>query len=636
MTLRARTLLSMLSVVTISGGICAFIGSHLLWQHLDLEARNRVQQDLNATMEFYRQRLESAGASLRYTALGERFSEAVTGRDAAYLTPRLAKVRQIAGLDMLYVTDAQGRVIHRAHREEGSGDSVGDDPLVRQVLDGADVVTGTIILSEASLRRESSELARQARIELLPTAKAAPSDTSELDGGMMLSAAAAVRDHSGRLAGVLRAGVLLNRNNELVDQVQNTVFRGERYGGKPLGTATIFQNEVRISTNVLREDGQRAIGTRVSAEVYRQVLGEGKTWLGRAWVVNDWYMSAYAPLRDVNQASIGMFYVGVQERKFRDTAIQTWATFGAVTLAGMAAAVLLAWKLAGSIAGPVRRLAQASEAIARGDFTRKVPVHSSDEIGALADSFNTMAQSLHDRDELLKQQTRQYLTRSERLAAVGRLAAGVAHEINNPLTGVLTFASLLHKEAPPGSRQQEDLQTILDATLRCRDVVKGLLNFSRKNEPQKRSCDLNSVLRDALSLTRNQAHLNQIRLVEELDDHLREVVVDPFQIQEVAVNVILNAIDAMADGGTLTVRSRRVREDQAEWAEFEVADTGCGIAPEDLDRVLDPFFTTKPPGKGTGLGLAISYGIVTEHGGEIRLASQLHQGTTVTVRLPAA
>jgi two-component system NtrC family sensor kinase len=477
---------------------------------------------------------------------------------------------------------------------------------------------------------------------MLPTAKAMPPESAELDSGMMLSAAVPVRGPNGQLVGVLRAGTLLSRNYELVDQVQNTVFRGELYRGKPLGTATVFQHDARISTNVLRQDGSRAIGTRVSAEVHRHVLDQGKEWLGRAWVVNDWYVSAYAPILDVDRKPIGMLYVGVLQRKFRDVALRTLAIFALVTMAVLLLAGLAAWKLADSISRPVRALARATEAVGRGDFSETLAAESSDEISALTRTFNAMAESLRERDELLKQRTRLQLTRSERLAAVGRLAAGTAHEINNPLTGVLTFSHMLLRDAPENSQQREDIEAIIDATTRCRDIVRGLLNFSRQNEPKKRLSNLNEVLGEALNLTRNQAHLHRVAIVEELDANLPELVIDPYQIQEVAVNTILNAVDAMSDGGTLTVRTRAVggdgrgaEEEPGRWAEFEISDTGCGIPAENLEHIFDPFFTTKPPGKGTGLGLAISYGIVTEHGGEIDVCSEPGRGTTVTVRLPA-
>jgi len=649
MRLSRRMVLSMLAVVAISGGVSAVIGGRLLWRRFRQEAERHVGQDLNAAREFYRVQLDAMGAALRYTALGERFCQAVAAQDVNYVAARLDTVRHSAGLDILYVTDARGRVVHRAHQPQASGDSVADDRLVAAVLEGAGVTTGTILVPIAALQKEDPPLVERARIRILPTPKATPSDSKELDAGMMLCAAAPLHGTDGKLLGVLRAGTLLNRNYKLVDQVQNTVFHDERYRGKPLGTATVFQNDVRISTNVLRQDGSRAIGTRVSAEVYDRVLRGGRDWLGKAWVVNDWYVSAYSPIHDMDGKPIGMLYVGVLQRKFGDVAAGTLATFALVTLSGLLLAALVAWKLSDSISRPIRALARASEAISRGEFTETVPVRSApqgigervlrtaeDEISALARIFNDMARSLQERDELLKERTRLQLTRSERLAAVGRLAAGVAHEINNPLTGVLTFSHMLLKEAPEKSQQKEDIEAIIEATTRCRDIIRGLLDFSRQNEPNKRLSNLNDVLQEALHLTRNQARLHQVTITEQRDLDLPALVIDPNQIQEVAVNVILNAIDAMPAGGTLNVRSRRVDDGGSPWAEFEISDTGCGIPEKDREHIFDPFFTTKPPGEGTGLGLAISYGIVTEHGGEIRVTSRIGQGTTVTVRLSAA
>jgi two-component system NtrC family sensor kinase len=634
MTLRGRIAYSMLAVVGISGGVSTLIGGYLLHRQLDHEARNRVQQDLNAAREFYAQRLEAMGAALRFTALGQRFTQAVAERDLSYIPAQLDAVRRKALLDVLCVTDPTGNVIWRAHQREVSGDSLAGDPLVNLVLSGQDVAAGTVLIPMADLEKEDPALARRAAIPIVPTPRAAASESTQLAEGMMLCAAAPVRTQDGRLVGVLRAGILLNRNYELVDQVRDTVFRDERYRGKLVGTATIFQHDVRVSTNVLLEDGSRAVGSRVSAEVEDYVLHQGKTWVGSAWVVNDWYISAYAPIYDTEGRGIGMIYVGVLEKKFRALTIATLTIFGLVALGGLVIAGVVLWRLADRSVRPIRKLATASAAIAQGDFSQALPVESGDAIGLLTESFNTMARSLRERDELLKERTRQYLTRSERLASIGRLAAGVAHEINNPLTGVLTFAHLLRENATEGSQEKKDLDTIIEATMRCKDIVRGLLNFSRQNEPHKRQSDLNGVLRGALNLTRNQASIHRVNIVEGLAAALPQLVIDPDQIQEVAVNVIVNAIDAMPDGGEMTVRTRSVEDNGAAWAEFEIADTGCGIPPENLERVLDPFFTTKQTGKGTGLGLAVSYGIVTEHGGQIRLASEVGRGTTVTVCLP--
>ena len=634
MALRGRIAASMLSVVAISGGGSTLVGGYLLHQHLSQQALTRVQQDLNAAREFYTHHLEMMAAALRYTAIGERFSQAVGEEDLVYLSTRLDAIRGEAELDVVYVTDSSGRVIYRAHHPDASGDSVAGDRLVGPILKGGGLTSGTMLVPLEALRKEGRALAERASIRLSPTPRAGPTDASQLAAGMMLCCAAPVRSPDGKLVGVLRAGVLLNRNYALVDQVQNTVFRNERYRGKLAGTATIFQRDVRVSTNVLRDDGTRAVGSRVSKEVCQHVLEQGKTWLGRAWVVNDWYIAAYAPIHDVDGRAAGMLYVGVVEHKFRAATVRTLTIFGLVTVTGLLAAGVVAWKLADSIARPVRGLAAAAAAIARGDPGQALPVASADEIGSLTETFNQMARSLRERDELLKEQTRQQLTRSERLASIGRLAAGVAHEINNPLTGVLTFAHLLLRDAPEHSRERKDLETIIEAATRCQQIVRGLLNFSRQSQPQKTLSDLNGVLRRALVLTRNQATIHRVNITEKLDETVPPLVLDPGQIEQVAVNVIVNAIDAMPDGGDLGVCSRAVERNGSQWAEFEIADTGCGIPAADLERVLDPFYTTKPTGQGTGLGLAVSYGIVSEHGGHIDIASEPGTGTTVTVRLP--
>jgi len=624
----------MLSVVAVSGVISAIVGGHLLWKHLAQDAQDRMQEDLNAAREFYNGRAKEMEASLRYTALGERFAEAVRKKDTAYLAPRLDAVRRSANMDLLSVTDGEGRVILRAHKPDFAGDSLAEEPLIRLALGGRDVVSGTLLVPLEALKREWPALAERARISVVPTPRAGPPEEEVLSRGMTLCAAAAVRDAQGELVGVLRASTLLNRNQYLVDHVQNTVFRDERYRGKLLGAVTIFQSDVRISTTYRTEDGLRGFGTRASSGVYETVVGRGEPWIGSAWVVEEPYITAYSPIKDINGKAVGMLGIGVLERKFRDAAWNTIGAFAMVVIGALGAGALVAWRLASSISRPVARLVEASSAVAHGDFAQTLPVGSADEIGALAQTFNTMARSLKERDELLKEQTRQHLTRSERLASIGRLAAGVAHEINNPLTGVLTFSHMVLKSLPDGSQEKEDVETIIEASTRCRDIVRGLLNFSRQNKPERTLSDLNDVLREALNLTRNQASMNRVNIVEELNESLRHLVIDPNQIEEVAVNLIVNAIDAMPDGGDLTVHTRSVQEDGAAWTLFEISDSGCGIPASDLEHIFDPFFTTKETGKGTGLGLAISYGIVAEHGGKIAVSSEVDRGTTVTVRLP--
>jgi len=222
------------------------------------------------------------------------------------------------------------------------------------------------------------------------------------------------------------------------------------------------------------------------------------------------------------------------------------------------------------------------------------------------------------------------LIRSENLASLGKLAAGVAHEINNPLTGILTNASLMLEDLPPDDPRRPDLQTIVDETLRCRTIVKGLLDFARQTQPQKTTLSLNKVVEDVLALVRNQASFRNIALRTALDPSLPPVMADQDQMRQVVLNIVLNASEAMAKGGELHIAS--LRDPQRGRVEVSFRDTGPGIPDDVKARLFEPFFTTKAT--GTGLGLSIAYGILERHGGEIRADSSTGHGTIITLALP--
>ncbi|HID93921.1 MAG TPA: PAS domain S-box protein, partial [bacterium (Candidatus Stahlbacteria)] len=230
------------------------------------------------------------------------------------------------------------------------------------------------------------------------------------------------------------------------------------------------------------------------------------------------------------------------------------------------------------------------------------------------------------------QQLQTQLIQSEKMASLGKLAAGIAHEINNPLTGVLTFAHFLLKKIDKNDPKREDLEVIVEGTTRCKRIVEGLLNFARQKEPQKSPCNINEVIEESLSLVEKQASFHNIKIIRELDRSLPQITVDVDQIQQVFMNIILNAQEAMPEGGFLTITTSMV--DGGQFVEIKFVDTGCGIKEEDIHRVFDPFFTTKKETKGTGLGLAVSYGIIERHKGTIEVCSELGKGSTFIVKLP--
>jgi two-component system NtrC family sensor kinase len=242
----------------------------------------------------------------------------------------------------------------------------------------------------------------------------------------------------------------------------------------------------------------------------------------------------------------------------------------------------------------------------------------------------TLEHRVQERTQEL-QRVQDQLIRAGKMAALGELAAGVAHEINNPLTGVLTFSSLMLKKADENHPWRKDLETIVQQTTRCRNIVKGLLDFARQRKPDKKEWDIHTLLDRTVTLVENQARFQNIKIVKEFKTGIPMLFVDGDQIQQVFMNILLNAADAMGgDGGNLSIKTNL----KDGLAEVSFTDTGCGISKEHLSKLFDPFFTTKETGKGTGLGLAISYGIVQSHGGDIEVESQMGKGSTFRIKLP--
>jgi len=245
-----------------------------------------------------------------------------------------------------------------------------------------------------------------------------------------------------------------------------------------------------------------------------------------------------------------------------------------------------------------------------------------------------MASSLKDRDERLKEHTEQQIMKLERLATLGQLAGGVAHEINNPLGTISIYAQMaLDELGKDNDSCKEDLKVVMKQTNRAGKIVKDLLDFARQFQPEMRTVNVNDVLEKAIAMTTHPAKLQDVRVITQLTQELPSINGDSDKLQQVFVNIIVNALQAMAKGGELTV-STRLTEDN-EFIEIEISDTGCGIPEEHLGKLFDPFFSTKEIGKGTGLGLSVSLGIVQKHNGFIDVRSKVGQGSTFIVRLPA-
>jgi len=629
-----KLILSFLIIIAVTSVIFSIVGIQIITNRIVSEAQEKVSHDLNSARVIYSSKLDYVYDVVRFTADKYLLKEALLSGNLELASKELIKVKEREGLDVLTITDKNGDVLLRSGYLGLRGDNQSHDELIQTVLSKEEPVAATSVISADDLRKESPLLTEQAYFKFIDTPMARVRPEKEETAGMMLKAAAPIFDDQNQLIGIVYGGVLLNRNFEIVDRIKQTVFQAVEYKGKDIGTATIFQEDVRISTNVLNEDGTRAIGTRIAENVYNQVMIKGEPWIGRAYVVNDWYITAYEPIRNINDQIIGILYVGILEEKYLDVKNQTIIAFMAITLFGALGSMGLSYLISLRISGPINKLASASREIAQGNLNTRVEIESTDELGELAESFNAMASALKERDEKLKEFTRTKIMESERLALIGHLAANVAHELNNPLQGIVTYSHLLLEKAPPGDSTVPSLVKITNQANRCRDIIRGLLDFSRQRKPDKTLCDVNSVLQDCLSLVENQALFHNIQIREDYAKDFPMVIIDPSQIERVFINMIINAAEAMDGGGQLTLATRFNQTDQ--FVEVQFTDTGHGIAKENLDKIFDPFFTTKETGHGVGLGLAISFGIVKEHNGTITVDSEAGKGTTFIVRLPVA
>ncbi len=633
MTIRLKlTILSIAGILVANAVISLAVLSYLQSVWLQ-EVQHRVQRNLRAARAMYEGRVRYVEGCLQAAALS---SDTLAAR-AANAAPDpsvqglLTRVRDAGSMDFVTLLDGAGRLV----AQTDSASAPGGEPLANELVDLARTTrrpaSGTVRMSGLRLQQLGASLAARARIDLLPTPEAEPSGEAACTEGLVAAAAVPLLDARGAVQGLLYGGDLLNQREDLVDLIRDSILQSSLQGEPSADTVTIFLDDVRIATNVHQADGQRAVGTRMSQQVAEAVLNRGGVWTAPAFVVNDWYVTAYEPIRDPRQQVVGALYVGLLQSPFLHKRNTLGGVLFLMVLSGTLACFLLIYFMNYLVLRPAGKVIEMARRVIRGDLSARVRIRPPGEIGVLCQAIDRMADALAEREQQLKLATSKQLHHSEKLASLGRLAAGVAHEINNPLTGVLTFAHLMKEKPNMDDQDRQDLDLIIHETTRAAEIVRGLLDFARERAVIKEPLNVNEVIVRTIRLIRNQKLFDRIVIQEELANDLPDIEGDMNQLQQVLLNLSLNACEAMASGGTLSIRT--YVEDRGVVA--ELADTGCGIKPEHLDQVFEPFFTTKPVGKGTGLGLSVSYGIMQQHGGTIELASEPGQGTTFTLVFPA-
>ena len=632
-TFRNRLIFSFLIVIVITGAFSTFIGIKLIDKSIVPGIQAKVRVDLNSGREIFQGTIDDIQDVISLTSIRFFLRERILNNDMERLNSELQKIRLRESLDILNLTDPEGNILLRTRNPEEKENNQAFKEVIKRALNGRSVITSTEIISEEELMKEGETLARRAYTKIIATSDSKLTHKNAETSGMFIVAAAPIFSEKNEILGVLYGGNLLNNNNVIIDRIRDTIYENEKYKGKDVGVVTIFQNNLRIATNIQTENGKRAIGTIVSDEAYENVLIEGNLLNKIEFEVGDWYIAAYEPIRNISGNIIGILGMGVLESKFKSMEKNALWIFLGITFGGVILAIIICYMLVNSIMGPINSLLLATRELADGNLERRIELKNApEEITELSEAFNDMVSSVKERDEKLRQRAQEEIMKSERLAMVGQLAAGVAHEINNPLGGILLFSRLLLQKAPSEGLFKENLERIEKDAKRCQKIVQGLLDFARDREPKMEPLELNDVIEKVVNLFENQALFHNIEIIKNYQSDLPVIFADSAQLQQVFVNILLNAADAMGEKGVLTINTRSSRIN--DYVEASFSDTGNGIPPDQLDRVFEPFFTTKETGQGTGLGLSISYGIIQSHGGTIKVSSQVGRGSTFAVVLP--
>lgn len=650
-SIRAKLTVALLVPLMSAIAVCWIIGASIITTRFSSQALQNVSSNLNSAHELFLGDLARLTDVIRLTSQSPEAATALVGQTADSLVAQLQTTFRNEGLAFLTVVDQFGFVRYRVGNPSAHGDSRRGDKLVADALKGV-ASSGVMVLSAERAERENHRLPAMMSLPIKPTLHARRYTKKMEDRGLFQVAAAPVLTTDGHVQGAIYGGVLLNGDRRLIDRITQVLFQRGEDGRQGSGSATIFLDDVRISTSVLDEGGSPAVGTLMSEEVFASI-SRGIPWLDTAYVLNARNFTAYEPLRDLRGAVVGALYVGVPEKPLLQLRRQVNLIFSAVlvlvTLIGVA---LSAW-LGANLSRPIRALEVGARRIASGDNLPDIAVETQDEIGSLAREFNAMKSRLRERDEenqslnrtleekvlertaQLEEKSQQLLNaqkelaQAERLAGIGLLASGVAHEINNPMAIIRGNAELLEMSVRLDDNDRSEVATIIGQVGRVERIVSNLLTFSRSRKKVVRPFILSQVLEDIISQLGHQIPLESYRIERTYEPGMPEIEGDEDQLRQVFTNLIINGLQAMEQGGVMNIFALITAEGHGL---VSISDTGPGISPELREKLFTPFFTTKA--KGTGLGLAVSYGIVRDHGGDIRVDSEPGQGATFSVLLP--
>ncbi len=641
-SIRAKLTLAIVTPLVLILILVAIAASFMINASIVEQTQKQIHNDLNAARVVLEQEQLRLYEVVRFTARSLPLVSALQAAGRTSLGTILTETKQQERLDILNITGPQGHVLFQSGSEQVTDTA---NFVVKALTEGT--FQGTVLMSAAELERESPALALRARV-YGPGSGGQPLEQR----GMLLVAAVPLLDGAGQPVGCLYGGVLLNNNLALVDRIDELVYGESEFGGSSMGSATIFLEKLRVATTVRLENGQRALGTKVSKQVAEEVLQHRGTWLDRAFVVNQWYLTAYEPIIDSKGEAIGALYVGMLEKPLLLVKINAFLTlFGLLILGSLFGGLLAGW-FARRLSQPILALAGSAKKIADGERDVSLPAADQDEIGLLTAAFADMTSALRISDQELQKLNRQLeekvaertrqleekslqlieiqkqLLRQEKLAAIGSLATGVAHEINNPTAIIRGNVEILQMSLANDADEREEVDEIMKQVERISRITQNLLSSYREQNILPEPVEIPPLLDEILEQLTHQISMTDITIKKEFAKGLPAVQGDRGRLQQVFINILLNAVQAMAGTGELSLSGRVAKR----YLQVRIADTGPGMDETVQTKIFDPFFTTKST--GTGLGLSVSYGIVQAHDGAISVSSNEEQGTVFQIDLP--
>ncbi|MFH1440890.1 MAG: cache domain-containing protein [Candidatus Omnitrophota bacterium] len=605
--LKTKILLSYLKIIVVLGISIGLLGFYLMKKNVLKRAQDQVTHDLNFAHSVY---------------FGE-LNEIKNGFKMLSLKFSLDEIKQLLGLDYVFIVN----------KDNISGVK---SEIVGQAFTANKEIGGTRLIEKQELKQLGENLYRKSEIEIKFTPKALPTDKKILDKALALEYVMPLDLENGHTQSFIYGGKIINRDFVLVDKIRNSVFENKLYDSKPLGTVTIFLDDTRIATNVLDNSGKRAIGTRVSRRVYENVVEKGKNWLDRAFVVTNWYLTGYEPIRDVHGKIIGILYVGLLEKPFIDMFRNLFFVFlGIILSAGMLSAVF-AFILAGSISRPLTDLLNTAEKISGGNLGCRAKIETPiTELNQFAESFNNMAERLNERDKSIK-------ISHEKIASLNKnyldLIGFVSHELKGILSSVILNAYSVRDGflGMINFKQRKALDLVVRNLDYLASTVKNFLSLSRIEKGEiiltKREVlikeDIFDVSIDEFS---KQISDKGLRVINNIPASMR-LNADPDLFLIVANNLISNAIKYGILEGEIIISA----QDSGDKIKIEVYNDGIPFDLENKEKLFKKFSRVNTGSakkiQGTGLGLFITKEIVEKHEGSIWMEAR-ETGTAFIIEI---